>query len=119
MERARQQTTGMPVGAVGHLAKMIHVPEKKVLEIIDFKSASYYRYRKQSGRKLARDQTETVGRLMRLFHIASKILPDPSAWFQTPSPHLEGETPLDFARTEDGGRVVESLLQRIEYGSVA
>lgn len=119
MERARQQSKGMPVAAVSHLAKMIHVPEKRVLEIIDFKPASYYRSRRKSGSLLARDQTETVGRLMRLYHVASHVLPDPATWFQTPSPHLEGATPLEFARTEDGGRVVESLLQRIDHGSVA
>ena len=118
-ERAAMQRNGVPVGAVKVLANRLHLPETRVLQAIDLKPATYYRSRKVAGRVLSRDQTETVTRLLRLHEKAKQSLPDPEAWFSSPSPHLDGATPLEYAATEDGGRVVESLLERIEHGSVA
>ena len=118
-ERAALQRKGVPVGAVKVLATRLHLAEAKVLQAIDLKPATYYRQKKQTNSLLPRDQTETITRLLRLHEKAKNSLPDPHAWFTSPSPHLEGATPLEYAATEDGGRVVESLLDRIEYGSVA
>lgn len=118
-ERAAMQRKGVPVGAVKVLADRLHLSETKVLQAIDLKPATYYRSRKASGRVLSRDQTETVTRFLRLHEMAKRSLPDPEEWLSSPSPHLEGATPLEYAATEDGGRVVESLLERIEHGSVA
>jgi putative toxin-antitoxin system antitoxin component (TIGR02293 family) len=37
-------------------------------------------------------------------------------WLQTPSPALNGATPLDAIETESGCQEVEDILGRIEYG---
>jgi putative toxin-antitoxin system antitoxin component (TIGR02293 family) len=37
-------------------------------------------------------------------------------WLQAPNPSLEGKTPLEAARTEQGYQAVEDILVRIEHG---
>lgn len=38
------------------------------------------------------------------------------AWLQTPNPSLNGRTPLEASRTEEGFREADEVLTRIEYG---
>lgn len=37
-------------------------------------------------------------------------------WVREPNPALDGNTPLQAAQTEEGGRRVKQLLCQIEYG---
>ncbi len=37
-------------------------------------------------------------------------------WLRSPNPSLEGKTPLEAARTDEGYREVEDVLLRIEHG---
>jgi putative toxin-antitoxin system antitoxin component (TIGR02293 family) len=37
-------------------------------------------------------------------------------WLHTPNPSLQGRTPLEAARTEEGFEQAEEILTRIEYG---
>jgi putative toxin-antitoxin system antitoxin component (TIGR02293 family) len=37
-------------------------------------------------------------------------------WLDTAQPGLDGQVPLEVARTEAGAREVEALLHRIEHG---
>ena len=40
-------------------------------------------------------------------------------WLRRPLSELNGETQLDFAQTEAGARVVESILAKIAWGAAA
>jgi putative toxin-antitoxin system antitoxin component (TIGR02293 family) len=37
-------------------------------------------------------------------------------WLQSPNPSLEGKTPLEAARTEEGYQEADDILTRIEHG---
>ncbi len=118
IELAKLQVRGIPLASIGATAKMYGVSETMVRDLADLNTSTFYRLRKER-RKLSRDYSETVTRLIHLHARASEVLPNPNKWFHTKNPHLEDQTPMELARTEAGGRAVESLLERLEYGSVA
>ncbi|MGA2597833.1 MAG: MbcA/ParS/Xre antitoxin family protein [Bryobacteraceae bacterium] len=37
-------------------------------------------------------------------------------WLQTPSPSLQGKTPIEVANTEEGFAEADDILTRIEHG---
>ena len=40
-------------------------------------------------------------------------------WLRKPKKALSGETPLAYLATEEGARVVEEMLHRIDHGLLA
>jgi putative toxin-antitoxin system antitoxin component (TIGR02293 family) len=59
------------------------------------------------------------GRLMAISAHAGEVFANRAKalhWLQSPNPSLEGKTPLDAARTEQGYKAVEDILGRIAYG---
>ncbi len=66
-----------------------------------------------------------AGRMRRLKRVATRaeeVFGDPAKarrWMRKPKRSLLGETPLAYLASEDGARVVEEMLGRIEHGIFA
>lgn len=69
--------------------------------------------------RLSLDESERTERLARVIALAEAAWGDEDqarAFLNRPHPLLEGETPLNVARTELGARRVEQLLYDAEHG---
>jgi putative toxin-antitoxin system antitoxin component (TIGR02293 family) len=42
-----------------------------------------------------------------------------NGWLRKPKRQLRGEAPLNFLRSENGARIVEDMLRRVEHGILA
>jgi len=74
--------------------------------------------RKRRG-SLSPEQSDLIVRVARMHALAEQVLGSPEkarAWLRWPSSALDRQTPLSLLDTEEGGRVVESVLGRIEHG---
>jgi putative toxin-antitoxin system antitoxin component (TIGR02293 family) len=65
------------------------------------------------------DESERILRIVRIWIRAAVIFRDADEareWLKEPNYALGGKTPLSYADTEPGARIVEDLLGRIEHG---
>jgi len=89
------------------LAETLGIPERTLAR------------RRASGR-LAPEESERLLRLSSIFEKAVELfegdVPSAVNWLSTPKPALEGQPPLEYARTEVGARQVENLIGRLEHG---
>lgn len=72
--------------------------------------------------KLTVDESDRAVRLLRIQSLAERAFGDAqkaAVWLRRPHHELNNEAPLQAARTEVGGRLVESLLAKIMYGAAA
>lgn len=72
----------------------------------------------QRRTRLTLEESERLERLARLTALAEDVWEDASLareFLVTAQPQLDGERPVDLARTDLGARQVEQLLMRIEH----
>ena len=108
---------GLPVAIFRALAETLNISEARLARVTGISPTSLTR-RKRSG-VLTQDEGEHVLRIATLFDKATALFEDvetASDWLKTANPSLGDATPLSYADTELGGREVENLLGRIEYG---
>jgi putative toxin-antitoxin system antitoxin component (TIGR02293 family) len=70
------------------------------------------------GAVLKVDEADGIARLLRVVDAARRVFGDDTLadeWLRTTNPDL-GDIPIQMARTDLGGREVESALGRIEHG---
>ncbi len=75
-----------------------------------------------SDRPLPTHSAESMSRLLELQHLALDTFECPAgamAWLGKPNPLLEGDSPLEAAKTSFGGERVRDLLLAIKYGGAA
>jgi putative toxin-antitoxin system antitoxin component (TIGR02293 family) len=80
------------------------------------------RHRKNRNEPLTPDETDKLVRLTRIQSIAEEVFEDAEKadrWLRQPLNILGDKTPLEFASTEPGARVVEELLAKIAWGAAA
>lgn len=79
--------------------------------------------RRRSGNELLTvEETDKALRLKRIATLAERVFGDrlkANRWLRKPKPSLNGETPLAFLASENGARLVEDMLGRIEHGIFA
>ena len=71
---------------------------------------------------LSVEETDKALRLERIASHAARVFGNPdkaSRWMRKPKHQLHDETPLAFLSSEAGARVVEEMLDRIDYGMYA
>jgi putative toxin-antitoxin system antitoxin component (TIGR02293 family) len=106
---------GLPYRVVEHLVETGVVSAPELEALIPRRTLQD---RKRRG-TLSREQSDLAVRLARIHAIAEDVLGSPDkahGWLRWPVPALDGQTPLSLLDTEEGGRVVESILGRIEHG---
>jgi putative toxin-antitoxin system antitoxin component (TIGR02293 family) len=78
--------------------------------------------REAHNEPLSVEETDKALRLERIATLATQIFGQAvkaNGWLRKPKRQLEGETPLNFLRSETGARIVEDMLRRIEHGILA
>ena len=92
----------------------------------DRRSASAYKFKvvpqatwKRRNKRLSVDESEKTERLARVLAAAEYVWDDREKareWMSKPHRELNGQTPLEVARTELGARRVEDLLDKLYFG---
>ena len=123
---------GASVRTVGELESAVAAGlPKRALEKLsarlydDRRTASAYKFKvvpqatwKRRGR-LSVNESEKTERLARVLAAAEHVWDDRDQareWISRPHRELNGQTPLDVARTELGARRVEDLLDKLFFG---
>lgn len=68
---------------------------------------------------LKMDEADAIARLLRVRDHARQAFDDDEVaeeWLSLPNPTLDGEVPIEMARTDIGAREVEAVLTRLEHG---
>ncbi len=109
-------------GLSGHLFKkiciLLEISEKRLAEIIRT-SVSTLASRKKRG-YFSPTESERLYRILNLYKLAVRVFDNNTdhakKWLKEEAYGLNGEIPLEFAKTEIGAREVELLLNRIDQG---
>jgi putative toxin-antitoxin system antitoxin component (TIGR02293 family) len=78
--------------------------------------------RRSDNELLTVEETDKALRLKRIATLAEQVFGDrakANRWMRKPKRSLVGETPLTYLASENGARVVEEMLRRIEHGIFA
>lgn len=78
--------------------------------------------RRSANELLTIEETDKALRLKRVASLAERIFGDAvkaQRWLRKPKRSLSGDAPLDYLASENGARVVEDMLGRIEHGIYA
>jgi len=117
--------TGLHIAAVDYLVEMI-APGDSLFIYSIVPSATLARRRQQAKKNpeqavLSTEESATVVRLARLFDRARSVWKSEDGarrFLNTPHMLLDGRTPMDVAlKTDEGARVVEEVLGKLEYGT--
>ncbi len=115
IERIRK---GLPVKALGNLARSLGLPEREVARHVGISARTLAR-RKTEGR-FHPDESNRITRLSMLFDDVVELFEGNTTsaahWFHTPKKALGGATPIEYADTEPGVREIQDLIGRLEHG---
>jgi putative toxin-antitoxin system antitoxin component (TIGR02293 family) len=78
--------------------------------------------RRAAHEALTVEETDKAMRLTRIATLAQRVFADPGKahrWLRKPKRELNGETPIAFLASEEGARLVEEMLHRIDHGMAA
>jgi putative toxin-antitoxin system antitoxin component (TIGR02293 family) len=78
--------------------------------------------RRSANELLTVEETDKALRLKRIATLAEHVFGDPAKahrWLRKPKRSLAGDTPLAYLASENGARIVEEMLGRIEHGIYA
>jgi putative toxin-antitoxin system antitoxin component (TIGR02293 family) len=79
--------------------------------------------RRRSAKELLTiEETDKALRLKRVAMLAEQVFGDRAKahrWLRKPKRELQGETPLAYLASENGARIIEEMLHRIEHGIFA
>ena len=78
--------------------------------------------RRSANELLTVEETDKALRLKRIATLAERVFGDSAKahrWLRKPKRSLSGDTPLAYLASENGARVVEEMLGRIEHGIYA
>lgn len=106
---------GLPVEVLWVLTEQEILTEAELCEFITPRTLA----RRKHGQRLTPEESDLVFRIARLFDYANDVFGSfqkAHEWFRKPNRALDGNTPIEFLRTEFGSRLVESILGRIEHG---
>ena len=79
-------------------------------------------HRAKKKQPLTVEESDRAVRLVRIQALAEETFDDhekASRWLRRGLRELNGQTPLDVARTEAGARLVETILAKISWGAAA
>ncbi len=110
---------GLPFSAVDEVAATVRLGRLALARVIGLSPTTLARRRKAG--MLTAEESDGLVRVARLVSMAYEMmLGDGKAarrWLKERHELLEGESPLERASTEVGGREVEQLIGRLRHGS--
>jgi putative toxin-antitoxin system antitoxin component (TIGR02293 family) len=107
---------GLPKRSLQLLAKRVVEPGKSVNEFV-YKVVPSATYKRRE--RLSAEESERTERLARVVALAEELWGDKEAarsWLNQKLWQLDGETPLEAARTDLGARRFEEIVYSIEHG---
>jgi len=110
---------GLPITAVEYLLEHGWLTLAELDRIVMPRKTFYHR--RKLGR-LTAEQSDRLLRVVRVLNLAEQTFANQAkahTWLRRPTRILAGERPLDLLDTEQGCRVVETLLGRIAHGIAA
>jgi putative toxin-antitoxin system antitoxin component (TIGR02293 family) len=111
---------GLSIGLVENAAKLLGLSERDLTGFGVIASRTL-RHSKAAGR-LSAGQSDRVTRFFRIYQKSVDTFGTPEnarAWLIRKTRALRGRRPVDLLDTEEGARLVESLLTRIDHGLAA
>ena len=108
---------GLPADRIETLRSTLDLSMNRLGAVLSIPPSTISRRRKEG--RLDRDESERTFRLARLVERAAQMvgsLEGGVRWLKSSQYALGGATPLDYADTEVGARVVENLIGRVEHG---
>lgn len=111
---------GISSQTLGPLSEFLGLGKGVVAEYLDLDRSTANR-RATKGQLLPMHSAESVLRLLELDQMAADTFEsdvEASQWLRRPHPMLDGETPLESARTSYGAQRVKDILLAIQYGGV-
>jgi len=104
-----------------NLCTLLDIPEKRLAEVISLPQTTLIKRKKRGY--FSRTESERLYRIFSLFKKAVEVFDNnpeyARKWLKSEAYGLDGAIPLDFAKTEVGGKEVENLLVRIDQGIFA
>ncbi len=113
---------GLPVSAFDAVANYTHLTRDALARVAAIPLRTVQRRAAVAGGRFARDESDRLARVARLYDFAEDVLGSRAAaeaWMRTPNRVLDGARPVDRLETEIAAREVEDLLGRIRYGVFA
>jgi putative toxin-antitoxin system antitoxin component (TIGR02293 family) len=111
---------GISSRAIDPLSEFLGIGKGQVVEYLDLDRTTALR-RATKDQPLPTHSAESVLRLLELDEIASDTFESEEAasgWLRRSHPMLDGESPLQAARTSFGAQRVKDILLAIKYGGV-
>ncbi len=109
---------GVPFVAILEFQEKSQLSIYRIADVVDLSNRTMAR-RKKNGR-FSPTESERLFRLANIYERAvQKFDGDPAAaisWLDSPCRALGDVVPLDFAKSELGGREVENVIGRLEHG---
>ena len=109
---------GLPFRMLDEVAAAAGVGRLALGEVIGLSRTTFSRRR--DARALKPAESDRLVRVARLVAMAYELMqgdaPAARHWLQEPNELIEGESPLERASTEVGGREVEELIGRLRHG---
>jgi putative toxin-antitoxin system antitoxin component (TIGR02293 family) len=110
-------SAGLPKRSLERLSARLY-DDRRVANAYKFKVVPQATWKRRSKR-LSVEESERIERLARVLAAAEHVWDDREQareWMNKPHRELQGQTPLEAARTELGARRVESLLDKLYFG---
>jgi putative toxin-antitoxin system antitoxin component (TIGR02293 family) len=117
-EMAKLVLQGIDPESLLQLRDLFGFSVQEIADLVDMSKSTLVR-RTAKHQLLNQEESERVLRFLRLFRKALSVFRTKEAavnWFQTELKALGDKTPLEFAKTEPGARLVENILGRILEG---
>jgi len=107
---------GLPFTSIDNVMERYELSREEISAALDLPSRTLAR--RKIERRLHRDESDRLFRLVRIATQATDVLGDENGkrWLHTPNRALGGQSPLDLLDTDLGARQVEEVLGRIEHG---
>ena len=118
-ELARAVRERLPLSALKGLAEA-GLTDQEIERLVI--PARTRRHRVEKNQPLTVEESDRTVRLLRILTVAADTFSDKEkagVWLRRPLAELSGETPLAFAETESGARVIEIILAKIAWGAAA
>lgn len=117
---ARAGRARHPSSALDALSRLVGNKEQQVRQVVAIVLGSEENAGgKTLHERLSVSESERAERIARIFALAESVLGDreeAGIFLFSPHPKLDGSSPLDWIRTELGGREVEQMLIDIREG---
>lgn len=112
---------GLPAAALKHLVEGIEILRQpaSMEKALGISLRTFQRHRDAPTKPLSQEQSGRVWEFAEILAKATSVLgsrQEAEGWLARPAIALEQRRPLDLLATPEGRRLVEELLERMEYG---